>query len=126
MSRKSNKPPLGQLADRALNAHELAANYLCCAVDTVFKDLTRAPHRLPPAIQIPGRRGRVWLESEVVQWLRKHQEPQLGVSVQLADASRQPVEPAQNKEDVNVRRVGRPTKRQQQERAQQLVARGTK
>lgn len=109
--------------DRTLDAYQLGEIYLCRPASTIFKDITRAPHRLPPSIQIPGRRGRLWLESEVVRWLKEHQEPQLsGTNAeQIQKLDRQP---ATANNCSNARRVGRPTKRQQLERAQQLASRG--
>jgi hypothetical protein len=110
--------------DRTLDAHDLGAEYLRRPAETIFKDLTRAPHRLPPSIQIPGRRGRVWLESEVVRWLKGHQEsPRQRADAQVAGTSRW--QDARAQKD-NGRRVGRPTKRQQLEKARLLVARGGK
>ena len=59
---------------------------------TVWCDLSRAPERLPPPIRIPGTRKALWLESAVLAWLQERQ-------VQAKP------------------RRGRPTKRQQIDRA---------
>lgn len=116
--------------DRALNAHQLGEIYLCRPASTIFKDLTRAPHRLPPSIQIPGRRGHVWLESEVVRWLKEHQERQLDrADVEPIETTRRKtahITHSEQNANVGQGRVGRPTKRQQLERAQQLAVRGRK
>jgi hypothetical protein len=121
----SSGAPLGRL-DRTLDAHQLGELYLCRPASTIFKDLTRAPHRLPPSIQIPGRRGRVWLESEVVRWLKEFQELRHDrPDVEPSEASRlHAIRPTLKQQDTNARRVGRPTKREQLERAKQLAARG--
>ena len=103
------------LSDRVLDAHELGEIYLRRPAATIFKDLTRAPHRLPPSIRIPGRRGRVWLESEVLRWLRSHLEvAQTSEGEKLGTPIVKGV--ATSSESVATdlqRRVGRPTKRQQ-------------
>lgn len=103
------------LSERVLDAHELGEIYLRRPAATIFKDLTRAPHRLPPSIKIPGRRGRVWLESEVLRWLRSHLEgaqtsegEKLGTSIVKGVAR-----PSESVATDPQRRVGRPTKRQQ-------------
>ena len=59
---------------------------------SIWADLSRAPHRLPPPIRVEGTRQAIWLESTVLAWLQAHQL------------------------DATSRR-GRPTKRQQIERA---------
>ncbi|PMS30764.1 hypothetical protein C0Z20_29285 [Trinickia symbiotica] len=124
---KTIKPATSTGLDRTLDAHDLGAEYLLRPAETIFKDLTRAPHRLPPSIQIPGRRGRVWLESEVVRWLREHQESQRqGADAQAVETSRRQGARAQSTQNDNGRRVGRPTKRQQLEKARRLAARGGK
>lgn len=101
--------------DRVLDAHELGEIYIRRPAATIFKDLTRAPHRLPPSIKIPGRRGRVWLESEVLRWLRSHLETaqtsegeKLGTPIVKGVAT-----PSDRVATDPQRRVGRPTKRQQ-------------
>ena len=48
---------------------------------TVWCDLSRAPERLPPPIRIPGTRKALWLESAVLAWLQERQvqaKPQRG------------------------------------------------
>ncbi|RQY17979.1 hypothetical protein DF106_28710 [Burkholderia stagnalis] len=109
---------MARVSDRVLDAHELGEIYLHRPAATIFKDLTRAPHRLPPSIKIPGRRGRVWLESEVLRWLRSHQE-----GTQTAEGGKLATPPVgegstpSRSAAINPqRRVGRPTKRQQLER----------
>lgn len=57
---------------RTLDAHGLAA-VLGVTPATVQCDLSRAPHRLPPPLRIPGRRT-LWLESTVSDWLRRHEQ----------------------------------------------------
>lgn len=60
--------------------------------ETIACDLSRAPHRLPPPIRVAGTRPALWLESSVLSWL---QDRQIGA----------------------MPKRGRPTKRQQIERA---------
>lgn len=117
---------LARVSDRVLDAHELGEIYLHRPAATIFKDLTRAPHRLPPSIKIPGRRGRLWLESVVVRWLEGHQEkPHVFVNgAESTEASRQHRRMAQKVQDPDSRRVGRPTKRQQLERRLAAVREG--
>lgn len=50
-----------------VNARDLAV-ILGVSKSTIHKDLSRAPHRLPPQIVIPGR-GVRWLRSDVDAWL---------------------------------------------------------
>lgn len=76
---------------QTLNAKQLGV-LLNKRTNTVWSDLSRAPERLPPAIRIAGTRQTLWLESTVHRWLQERQV------------------------EVKVRR-GRPTKRQQIERA---------
>lgn len=70
---------------------------------TVQKDLSRAPHRLPPPIFIPGRKGARWLYSDVIRWLESLRG--------------QPQQPAK-------RRRGRPTKAEQLARQRAAAAGG--
>lgn len=58
-------------------------------------DRCRKPWTVPPACQIPGSRSPVWVVSDVLAWIRTHQEPEA-----------QPP-----------RRPGRPTKAEQLRRA---------
>ena len=85
-------------AFRTLDAHDLG-ELLRKTASSVQADLSRAPHRLPPPIRIEGGGCALWLESRVLAWL---QEREVKVS---ASPQR-----------------GRPTKRQQIERAQAQFA----
>lgn len=38
---------------------------------TLKADATRRPETLPPRFQIPGTRKLLWLESDVVEWMKK-------------------------------------------------------
>ena len=93
----SSKSPKAQ--DRTLDAAELGERYLYKTEATVWADLARAPDRLPPPIHIPGTRKTLWLESTVVGWLHDRQ----------VEATVKP-------------RRGRPTKRQQIDRATAAAA----
>jgi predicted DNA-binding transcriptional regulator AlpA len=66
-------------------------------IGSIWADLSRAPHRLPPPIRVEGMRQAIWLESTVLAWLQERQ----------VDAAP---------------RRGRPTKRQQIERAARAAA----
>lgn len=62
-------------ADRVLNAAELSRMYLPSRTPaTISKDLSRRPHTLPPAIKIVGCPA-CWLESTVLEWLKRHERP---------------------------------------------------
>lgn len=79
--------------DRVIDAQELSARYLPNrSPRTISKDIGRRPHTLPPRLALPGGQQALWLESEVLAWLRRHQVP--------PSASDAP------------RRRGRPTKRE--------------
>lgn len=124
---KSSSALARVLSDRVLDAHELGAIYLHRPAATIFKDLPRAPHRLPPSIKIPGRRGRLWLESAVVRWLEGYQEHhQFVTDAESTEAWRQqPSRMTRKAQGPNLRGAGRPTKRQQLER-RLAAARGGK
>jgi predicted DNA-binding transcriptional regulator AlpA len=40
------------------------------AVSTIKTDARRKPESLPPRLRIPGSKKLLWLESDVVEWLR--------------------------------------------------------
>lgn len=42
---------------------------------SISADVTRAPHRLPPRIVIPGSRKVLWRLSTVEQWLKLLEQP---------------------------------------------------
>ena len=65
----------------------------------ILADRSRAPHRVPPSCEPPGSRQPLWILEDVIAWLRTHQRP---------------VTPVPNPPP----RRGRPTKREQLERAQ--------
>jgi len=58
---------------RTLGVAELAA-LLHKAEATIYVDLSRAPHRLPPRLKLPGSARLIWLEETVHQWLLQHVE----------------------------------------------------
>ena len=63
----------------------------------ILADRCRAPHRVPPSCEPPGTRQPLWLLEDVLNWLRQYQKQP---APQPAPARR-----------------GRPTKREQLERA---------
>jgi hypothetical protein len=42
------------------------------AVDTIRSDARRRPETLPPRIVIPGTSKLLWLEEDVINWMREH------------------------------------------------------
>lgn len=86
--------------DRVLNAAELSRQYLPSrSAQTISKDLSRRPHTLPPVLRIPGCPA-AWLESTVIEWLKRHEQP---VSPRPTDSA-----PAATTDQPR-RRRGRPT-----------------
>ncbi len=83
-----------------LTAHDLA-EVLHIQHDTVWNALSTNPERLPPPVRIEGAGAAIWLESTVLQWLKDRQ-------VQVTARPRR----------------GRPTKREQLERAARAAAAG--
>ena len=55
---------------KLLGVDELAS-VLHRTASTIKADATRRPQTLPPRFQIPGTRKLLWLESDVVEWLKK-------------------------------------------------------
>ena len=41
---------------------------------TVATEVSKAPHKLPPRLHLPGSRRVLWLESDVHKWLKDHRE----------------------------------------------------
>ena len=44
------------------------------AVDTIRSDARRRPETLPPRIIIPGTSKLLWLEEDVVTWMKDHRD----------------------------------------------------
>ncbi|CAB4158981.1 hypothetical protein UFOVP713_40 [uncultured Caudovirales phage] len=44
------------------------------AVDTIRSDARRRPETLPPRIVIPGTSKLLWLEEDVVNWMKEHRD----------------------------------------------------
>lgn len=42
---------------------------------TIASEVTKAPHKLPPRLRLPGSRKVLWLRTDVFQWIHKHREP---------------------------------------------------
>jgi len=51
-----------------LNLYQLS-ELLHRAPATILSDRTRAPHRVPPAVEIPDARALCWLTTTVVDWM---------------------------------------------------------
>ena len=75
----------------------------------IIADRSRAPHRVPPSCEPPGSKQSLWILQDVIAWLRTHQRPTTAPTAPAA-----PPPPP--------RRRGRPTKREQLERAQAKAA----
>lgn len=39
---------------------------------SIAGDVTKAPHKLPPRLRLPGSRKVLWLRSDVMEWLNEH------------------------------------------------------
>jgi predicted DNA-binding transcriptional regulator AlpA len=39
---------------------------------SIATDVTKAPHKLPPRLMLPGNRRVLWLRSDVEKWLNAH------------------------------------------------------
>lgn len=39
---------------------------------SVATDVTKAPHKLPPRLMLPGNRRVLWLKSDVEKWINAH------------------------------------------------------
>ncbi len=44
------------------------------AVDTIRSDARRRPETLPPRIIIPGTSKLLWLEEDVINWMKEHRD----------------------------------------------------
>jgi len=44
------------------------------AVETIRSDARRRPETLPPRIVIPGTSKLLWLEEDVLAWIKEHRE----------------------------------------------------
>lgn len=58
---------------KTMGIEELAA-LLHRSVSTVATEVTKAPHKLPPRLRLPGSRRVLWLISDVEEWLRDHRD----------------------------------------------------
>ena len=54
---------------KTLTAEDLAP-LLGRAVSTIKTDSRRKPESLPPRLRIPGSNRLLWLESDVIEWLK--------------------------------------------------------
>jgi hypothetical protein len=58
---------------KTLGVEELSV-LLRRAVDTIRSDARRRPETLPPRIVIPGTSKLLWLEEDVVNWMKEHRD----------------------------------------------------
>lgn len=53
---------------------EDVARLLNRSPSTVATEVSKAPHKLPPRLRLPGSRRVLWLKDDVVRWLHEHRE----------------------------------------------------
>ena len=41
---------------------------------TVATEVSKAPHKLPPRLRLPGSRKILWLRSDVEAWIHEHRQ----------------------------------------------------
>jgi hypothetical protein len=58
---------------KTLGVEELSV-LLRRAVDTIRSDARRRPDTLPPRVVIPGTSKLLWLEEDVVNWMKEHRD----------------------------------------------------
>lgn len=62
--------PAATPSDRILDAEGLAALIPGRSARTILCDIHRRPNTLPPPLRLPGHRRPLWLESDVLRWVR--------------------------------------------------------
>lgn len=55
--------------EETLTIHDIA-KLLHRAPSTIATEVTKAPHKLPPRLRLPGSRKVLWLRADVDAWLR--------------------------------------------------------
>lgn len=65
----STSEPAISLPTLALYDQAALAELLCISKKTVQNLYSKTPHRLPPAIDIPGARGPRWTAASILAWL---------------------------------------------------------
>lgn len=99
--RKQPKPTtLPPIVSESLWTIENLAAYMQIAVATIYSDLTRAPHRVPPTLPRRGRTSLRWDPEQTRAWIRG-EDGQSQSSQQMTAANPHP--PRRSKR-------GRPTK----------------
>lgn len=58
---------------KTIGVEELSA-LLRRAVETIRSDARRRPETLPPRIVIPGTTKLLWLEEDVLAWMKEHRD----------------------------------------------------
>lgn len=43
---------------------------------TIATEVTKAPHKLPPRLNLPGSRRVLWLQSDVEDWINEYRPEQ--------------------------------------------------
>lgn len=102
-----------------LTLEQLAEIYFKTTPDAIYARRKRDPDSLPPAIEIPGLRRIFWHRKTVENWfLSFEQIPANSLHIEIAKNNR-----AKKNNRIKAK-AGRPTKREQVERALQLQAAG--
>jgi predicted DNA-binding transcriptional regulator AlpA len=85
----------------ALLTIELLSQYLHKPVQSIYNDLSKKPHKLPPPCRLPDTRRLLWRLEDVERWIAQH----------IEDRSKQadPIDPPL----AHVKKRGRPTKAEQ-------------
>ena len=53
---------------------EDVAKLLKRSPSTVATEVSKAPHKLPPRLRLPGSRKILWLRSDVEAWIHEHRQ----------------------------------------------------
>lgn len=71
--------PPGEIPDALLDLADMALILNKTKV-TIRSDSSRAPHRLPPRVVLPGSTKLLWRRETVLRWLTVNKMPPTGVS----------------------------------------------
>lgn len=95
-----------------LTLEQLAEIYFRTTPGAIYARRKRDPASLPPAIEVPGLRRIFWHRKTVEEWFLSHQVPADSLHIEIAKNNR------------TKSKRGRPTKKEQVERALQQQATG--
>jgi predicted DNA-binding transcriptional regulator AlpA len=63
-------PVISTEAPKLLDIDELS-KLMRRSASTIAAEVTKAPHKLPPRLKLPGSRKVLWLASDVEAWLHR-------------------------------------------------------